>query len=125
MLAAKDKAQLIDALPLNVEQLSGLTELVRGKLTKLERKVIVALVTTDVHARDIVEILLQTNVTKITNFTWQQQLRYYWDTEVDDVLVHQSNCAINYGYEYMGAASRLVITPLTDRCWMTITGTFC
>jgi len=90
----------------------------------LQRKVIVALITTDVHARDVVETMMNAGVDQINNFTWQQQLRYYWDTEIDDVLVRQSNCAVNYGYEYMGATSRLVITPLTDRCWMTITGSF-
>eukprot|EP01029_Cantina_marsupialis_P009144 TRINITY_DN2137_c0_g5_i1.p1 TRINITY_DN2137_c0_g5~~TRINITY_DN2137_c0_g5_i1.p1 ORF type:complete len:3984 (-),score=1416.37 TRINITY_DN2137_c0_g5_i1:203-12154(-) len=106
----------------NLAQLSDLTALVRSDLSKLERKVIVALVTTDVHARDIIEQLMKDGVNTTDNFTWQQQLRYYWDVDSDNCLVKQSNSMIPFGYEYQGCTSRLVITPLTDRCWMTITG---
>ncbi|ETV90921.1 hypothetical protein H310_14407 [Aphanomyces invadans] len=107
-----------------VSELNDLIVKIRGQLTSLERKVIVALVTTDVHARDIVECLCKENVANVGNFIWQQQLRYYWDPDVDDVLIKHSDSVIQYGYEYMGATSRLVITPLTDRCWMTLTGAY-
>merc|ERR1719450_1486597 len=53
---------------------------------------------------------------------WQQQLRYYWDLDEDDCIIRQVDAYIRYGHEYQGALSRLVITDLTDRCWMTITG---
>ncbi|CAK72860.1 unnamed protein product, partial (macronuclear) [Paramecium tetraurelia] len=103
------------------ESLNGLTALVRGTLTPLQHKVIVALITQDVHARDIVDALTDENVSSISEFSWQQQLRYYMD-ENDLIIVRQVNAKLNYGYEYLGATTRLVITNLTDRCWMTITG---
>ncbi|KAE9096121.1 hypothetical protein PF005_g17184 [Phytophthora fragariae] len=86
------------------------------------RRVVVSLVTTDVHFRDIVESLVAKRVTDENDFLWEQQLRYQWYAESDECEIQQANCRIKYGYEYMGACSRLVITPLTDRCWMTITG---
>jgi dynein heavy chain len=99
---------------------------IRGDLTKLERKTIVALVTTDVHARDIIDDMIEKEVTDKSDFTWQVQLRYYWIVEQEKVspVVNHSDAVLFYGYEYMGATSRLVITPLTDRCWLTLTGSY-
>lgn len=103
-------------------QLHNLTRVVRTSLTPTQRSVVVSLVTTDVHFRDIVEGLIKDGVRDSDEFAWQQQLRYYWHPEQDQCDVLQANCRIAYGYEYMGVCHRLVITPLTDRCWLTITG---
>ena len=51
-----------DHLEAMKEQLNELTELIRGKLTSIQRASLVALITQDVHCRDIVENLHTSSV---------------------------------------------------------------
>ena len=102
----------------STDDLLDLTDLVRGKLTKLQRLTLGALITIDVHARDVVENLQHANLQTIGDFEWVSQLRYYW--KKDDVYVDMVQASRPYGYEYLGNTPRLVITPLTDRCYMTL-----
>lgn len=53
-------------------------------------------------------------------FEWESQLRFYWDQLPDELMVRQCTGEFGYGYEYMGLNGRLVITPLTDRIYLTI-----
>ena len=54
-------------------------------------------------------------VDNVNSFEWVKQLRYYWDPDLDNCVVRMSNSIYIYGYEYLGASARLVITPLTVR----------
>uniref|UniRef100_A0A8C6R3K0 Dynein, axonemal, heavy chain 6 n=1 Tax=Nannospalax galili TaxID=1026970 RepID=A0A8C6R3K0_NANGA len=106
----------------NFERLNALAVIVRGSLPKLHRNIITALITIDVHARDIVTELVQAKVSTADSFDWQRQLRYYWDIDLDNCVARMALSQYTYGYEYLGACPRLVITPLTDRCYLCLMG---
>jgi dynein heavy chain len=81
-----------------LKQLQVLTEMVRGELTELSRKILVALITTDVHNRDIVNQLNTNEVESITDNYWQQQLRYYSGDDTEGCIVRQVTASMDYGY---------------------------
>ena len=58
-------------------------------------------------------------------FEWESQLRFYWKQEPDELIIQQCTGEFGYGYEYMGLNGRLVITPLTDRIYLTLTQVMC
>lgn len=102
------------------KQLMDIVTLVRGDISKLARKTCSALVTIDVHARDTVVEIKNEGVSGGLDFGWLAQLRYYFEGAV--LVCRMTNSQLMYGYEYLGNSGRLVITPLTDRCYRTLMG---
>ena len=102
-----------------------MVDLVRGELTGQQRTLMGALIVIDVHAREVVRGMIKSRVETMNDFEWQKQLRYYWENVEEDIFdcfARQTNTRFRYGYEYLGNGPRLVITPLTDKCYMTLTG---
>uniref|UniRef100_A0A8C5V6J6 Dynein axonemal heavy chain 2 n=1 Tax=Microcebus murinus TaxID=30608 RepID=A0A8C5V6J6_MICMU len=104
-----------------VSILNKYSEAIKGNLTKIMRLKIVALVTIEIHARDVLEKLYKSGLMDVNSFDWLSQLRFYWEKDLDDCMIRQTNTQFQYNYEYLGNSGRLVITPLTDRCYMTLT----
>ncbi|NXD07257.1 DYH10 protein, partial [Nothocercus nigrocapillus] len=103
------------------QQIDDLVTCITKPLSKNDRKKYNTVLIIDVHARDIVDTFVRDSILQAQEFEWESQLRFYWDREPDELNVRQCTGTFSYGYEYMGLNGRLVITPLTDRIYLTLT----
>jgi dynein heavy chain len=116
-----DKHAMKNELKQETVDLNDLIALVRTNLNSQLRKSVNTLIIMDVHARDIVDGFVRDSILDAREFEWESQLRFYWDRKKDDMEIRQCTGLFDYCYEYQGLNGRLVITPLTDRCVMTLT----
>lgn len=127
IMKGKNKKALEEFHTFSAAQINAMVALVRGTLTPLQRNAMGALIVIDVHAQEVVDGMIKARVDNIVSFDWTCRLRYYWEAaeeeqDGNDAFARQTNTRFRYGYEYLGNGPRLVITPLTDKCYVTLTG---
>lgn len=104
--------------------LGALAETVLLDLEVIQRKKCEHLITEMVHQRDVIAGLLRNSTSSPEDFNWLYQMRFYHVTDgdiIDNLIVRMADASFQYGYEYLGVGERLVQTPLTDRCFLTLT----
>ncbi|KAL8438977.1 hypothetical protein Efla_006922 [Eimeria flavescens] len=108
----------IDGVSREIEGLALLHEQNGNPASQLAAQSLIVLM---VHARDILESLRLSKSTCPSCFEWKKQLRFYWHGDDNDCDIEQLHAKFRYRHEYLGCASRLVITPLTAKCFVTLT----
>ncbi len=104
-----------------LQQLTDLIKCVMTDLDKATRTKVMCMITYDAHSRDMIEGTLRMKMYQISSFKWQSQLKMKYDAEQDRWLALILNATFDYGFEYLGNGPRLVVTPLTDRVYVTAT----
>ncbi|KAK3263961.1 hypothetical protein CYMTET_27268, partial [Cymbomonas tetramitiformis] len=90
------------------------------ELPPMSRTTLETLITQQVHQKDVSQELLLSKVHSVNEFEWTKQTRVYWNSELDGCMLSITDVELEYAYEYIGVQERLVITPLTDRCYITL-----
>ncbi|XP_065362456.1 dynein heavy chain, cytoplasmic-like [Calliphora vicina] len=105
--------------------LNVLADSVLQEQPALRRKKLEHLINEFVHKRTVTRRLITNGVTSPKSFQWLCEMRFYFDPRQTEVLqqltIHMANARFFYGFEYLGVQDRLVQTPLTDRCYLTMT----
>jgi dynein heavy chain 1 len=123
--AFESESSLEGPLDTILQSLDLLADVVLTDLASVTRRKCEHLITELVHQRDVTRTLISDNVTTNKAFSWLYQMRFYLDRNVANPLERLAICVADtsfpYGWEYLGVPDRLVQTPLTDRCYLTLT----
>ncbi|CAL7950071.1 unnamed protein product [Xylocopa violacea] len=101
-----------------IDQLNNLINSLKNYSIKKFRNLLMSLIVIIIQQKDIIQLLLDKNISKLTDFEWVAQLRYYLITDYVNVSIF--NTVIQYGYEYSYYEQHIINTPLTDRCFHTL-----
>lgn len=93
----------------------------RADIPNLLRRKCEGLVTEMVLQRDLCRQLIADNVTSPNDWSWQRQMRFYPASDGRSLSVWMADARMEYAWEYLGAADRLVTTPLTLRAFSVLT----
>ncbi|KAH9046427.1 dynein heavy chain protein 1 [Lactarius hengduanensis] len=113
--------------PLDIikQSLDLLADVVLTELSPVTRKKCEHLITELVHQRDVTRTLVHQSAADNKSFAWLYQMRFYLDrtseNPLDRLVIRVADASFPYGWEYLGVPERLVQTPLTDRCYLTLT----
>ena len=103
-----------------LELLSTLVSKTTEMLTPMQRMNFESLITIQVHQFDVFNDLAKQKISSSVDFNWLKQSRFYWKNDQQNAVVSITDLDFVYSYEYLGVTERLVVTPLTDRCYITL-----
>jgi dynein heavy chain len=117
-----DKKAMNTADEYFLELLTGLIDKTLDvTMNKLARRKFETLVTLHVHQKDIFhEDIVGKKCRSPKDFEWEKQARFYFDFDSSKLTIGITDWVCKYCLEFIGCVERLCVTPLTDRCYITI-----